>query len=330
VTPRLADVAVIIISYNTEHLLGECLQTLHDECGALKQQVIVVDNNSRDGSVSMIRSRFRDVELIESRENLGFARAVNLAATRANAEFLLLLNPDTVVLDYAVERLVQFARATPGHGIYGGRTVKRDGTLERSSCWALPTVWSMTCFALGLTTLFRNSPWFDPESMAGWNRDTVREVGIVTGCLLLAPRDAWLALNGLDERYFMYGEDADLAFRARNAGFRPIICPDAYIVHDVGKASATRADKLLLLFRGKATLLREHFPGWRRRFVLLALLAGVGLRAMLARIGPKSNLPQADGWSRVWCERRDWLQGYPVRDAVATPARPKLVETLQR
>jgi N-acetylglucosaminyl-diphospho-decaprenol L-rhamnosyltransferase len=319
-TTPLADVAVLIVSYNTEHLLGECLQTLNDQRGALKQQVIVVDNNSHDGSVEMIRSRFGDVELIESNENLGFARGVNLAASHANAEFLLLLNPDTVVLDHAVERLVQFARTTPGHGLYGGRTVRRDGTLERSSCWALPTAWSMTCFAFGLTTLFRNSPWFDPESMADWHRDTVREVGIVTGCLLLVPREAWLALNGLDERYFMYGEDADLAFRARNAGFRPIICPDACIVHDVGKASATRADKLLLLFRGKATLLREHFSGWRQRLVLLELLAGVGLRAMLARIGPQSNLPQADGWSRVWSERRDWIQGYPRRNPVATSA----------
>jgi N-acetylglucosaminyl-diphospho-decaprenol L-rhamnosyltransferase len=310
ITPP-ADVAVLIVSYNTEHLLGECLQTLYEQRGSLKQQVIVVDNGSIDGSVDMIRSRFADVELIDAAENLGFARGVNLAATRANAEFLLLLNPDTVVLDHAIERLVKFARLHSGHGLYGGRTVKRDGTLELSSCWALPTVWSMTCFALGLTTLFRNSPWFDPESMADWHRNTIREVGIVTGCLLLVPRDVWLELHGFDERYFMYGEDADLAFRARRIGFRPIICPEACIVHDVGKASATRADKLLLLFRGKATLVRDHFSGWRKRLVLLELLAGVGLRTLLAQVGLRSNRPEADVWARLWSERRDWIKGYP-------------------
>jgi N-acetylglucosaminyl-diphospho-decaprenol L-rhamnosyltransferase len=82
-------------------------------------------------------------------------------------------------------------------------------------------------------------------------------------------------------------------------------------VHDVGKASATRADKLLLLFRGKATLVRDHFHGWRKRLVLLALLAGVGLRTLLARIGLRSNRPEADGWLKVWSARRHWIKGYP-------------------
>jgi N-acetylglucosaminyl-diphospho-decaprenol L-rhamnosyltransferase len=310
VTTRLPDVAVLIVSYNTAEALGECIESLQKQRGTLNQQVIVVDNGSTDGSVEMIRSRFTDVELIDVRENLGFARGVNLAATRANAEFLVLLNPDTVVLDRAVERLVSFARSHRGHGLYGGRAVKRDGSLERSSCWALPTVWSMTCFALCLTTLFPNSRWFNPEAMPDWNRDSVREVGIVTGCLLLVPHDVWRELGGFDQRYFMYGEDADLAYRARRAGYRPIICPNARIIHDVGKASATRTDKLLLLLQGKATLLRVHFSGWRQRLVLADLLVGVGLRTLLARVAPDSRRLEADGWSMTWAKRHTWLQGY--------------------
>lgn len=306
-----ADVAILIVSYNTEDLLRDSLHSVYEQCGSLRQQVIVVDNGSADRSVDMIRTEFPDVELIDAKENLGFARGVNLAATRVNAEFLLLLNPDTVVLDRALERLVQFAQSNPGHGLYGGRALKRDGSLELSSCWALPTVWSMTCFALGLSAAFRHSRWFDPEAMANWRRDTVREVGIITGCLLLAPRDDWRMLGGFDERYFMYGEDADLAFRARRAGFRPIICPEACIVHDVGKASASRAGKLLLLFKGKATLVRDHFNGWRKQLVLLELLMGVGLRAFLGRMRPQSNMAEADPWRIVWRQRQDWIRGYP-------------------
>ncbi|HEY8333377.1 MAG TPA: glycosyltransferase family 2 protein [Tardiphaga sp.] len=306
-----AEVAVLIVSYNTEDLLRESLHSVYEQRGTLRQQVIVVDNGSVDRSVDMIRNEFPEVELIDAKENLGFARGVNLAATRANAEFLLLLNPDTVVLDRALERLVQFARSNPGHGLYGGRALKRDGSNELSSCWALPTVWSMTCFALGLSTAFRHSRWFDPEAMAEWQRDSVREVGIITGCLLLAPSDAWRKLGGFDERYFMYGEDADLAFRARQAGFSPIICPDACIVHDVGKASATRAGKLLLLFKGKSTLARDHFGGWRQQLVLLELLVGVGLRALLGRIKLRPGRAEADPWGTVWRERRDWIKGYP-------------------
>ncbi len=310
-TPSPADVAVLIVSYNTEDLLRESLRSVLDQRGDLRQQIIVVDNGSVDGSVAMVRSEFPEVELIDAKQNLGFARGVNLAATRANADFLLLLNPDTVVLDRALERLVNFARAHPSHGLYGGRSLRRDGSLELSSCWALPTVWSMTCFALGLSTAFRHTRWFDPEAMADWRRDTVREVGIITGCLLLASRDAWRKLGGFDERYFMYGEDADLAWRAREAGYRPIICPEANIIHDVGKASATRAGKLLLLFKGKATLVRDHFTGWSKQLVLFELLVGVGLRALLAQIKPRANRSEADPWTMVWGQRHDWIVGYP-------------------
>lgn len=310
-TTAPADVAVLIVSYNTEDLLRESLRSVLEQRGGLRQQIIVVDNGSVDSSVAMVRSEFPEVELIDAKQNLGFARGVNLAATRANADFLLLLNPDTLVLDRAVERLVDFARSHPSHGLYGGRSLRRDGSLELSSCWALPTVWSTTCFALGLSTAFRHTRWFDPEAMAEWRRDTVREVGIITGCLLLASRDAWRKLGGFDERYFMYGEDADLAWRAREAGYRPIICPEACIIHDVGKASATRAGKLLLLFKGKATLVRDHFDGWRKQLVLFELLVGVGLRALLAQIRPGTNASEADPWIVVWRQRHDWILGYP-------------------
>ncbi|WP_022722497.1 glycosyltransferase family 2 protein [Rhodopseudomonas sp. B29] len=310
-TINIADVAVLIVSYNTEDLLRNCLRSVVEQRGSLGQQIIVVDNGSADGSVAMVRTEFPEVELIDAKQNLGFARGVNLAATRADAEYLLLLNPDTVVLDRALERLVQFARSQPGHGLYGGRALKTDGSLELSSCWALPTIWSTTCFALGLSTAFRHTQWFDPEAMAHWRRDTVREVGIVTGCLLLAPRDVWDELGGFDERYFMYGEDADLALRAKAAGYRPIICPDACIIHEVGKASATKAGKLLLLFKGKATLFRDHFDGWRRSLLLFQLLVGVGLRAQLARARSRSRRSDADPWGTVWRDRHDWIKGYP-------------------
>jgi N-acetylglucosaminyl-diphospho-decaprenol L-rhamnosyltransferase len=315
-----ADVAVLIVSYNTADLLEGCLRSLLDERGAMRQQVIVVDNGSADGSAEMVRNRFPSVDLVAAGANLGFARGVNLAASRANAEFLLLLNPATGAPAGPAPRLVGFARMNPDHGLYGGRTVRRDGSLEPSSCWALPSLWSVACFALGLTTLFRGRRLFDPESIPGWNRDTVQTVGIVTGCLLLVRQELWRRMGGLDERYFMYGEDADLAFRMKKAGYSVVIFPDACIVHDVGKASATRADKLLLLHRGKATLFRDHFHGWRQRFVLGGLVAGVGLRAMLSRAAAAAFGSKADGWTTLWANRRSWIGGYGETGGARTAA----------
>ena len=303
------DVAVVIVSYNTAHLIVDCLDSLFAETTETEMRVTVIDNGSSDQSVAILTG-YPTVQCMTSSENLGFGRAVNRAAESANAEFLVLLNPDTVVLDHAIDRLVEFARSNPGHGIYGGRAVHRDGSLERSSCWGLPTVWSLTCFALGLSTVFRNSALFDPESLGSWQRDSVKEVGMVTGCLLLVPMSLWRELNGFDDRYFMYGEDADLAYRVRGRGFRPIITPEACIVHDVGGASATKAEKLQLLYQGKATLLRAHFNGWRRRVVLTELAVGVGLRAALTGFSSRGTKRSMNAWQQLWRTRRRWLSGY--------------------
>ena len=226
----------------------------------------MLDNDSGDGTAEMVGAEFPDVRLLALDENLGFAAGVNRAAEEARGEYVLLLNPDTVVHDGALDRLVDFARARPEHGLYGGRTLDPDGTVNPGSCWAQPSLWSLVCFATMLSTAFKGSRLFDPEAIGGWKRDTVREVGIVTGCLLLAPRALWRELGGFDTRFFMYGEDADLGMRAWAKGLRPAITPDAVITHEIGVSSASRPDKLVLLFRGKATLLRKHWsPAAPRR-----------------------------------------------------------------
>src|SRR5262249_24325724 len=152
-----------------------------------------------------------------------------------------------------------FARKHPEHGIYGGRTLNPDGSTNPGSCWGRSTLWSLFCFASMLSTAFKRSRTFDPETLGQRERDSVREVDIVTGCFLLVPKGTWNALGGFDPRFFMYGEDADLALRAAEAGLRPIVTPDSVITHEVGASSKVRSDKLILLFQSKATLVRKHW-----------------------------------------------------------------------
>lgn len=280
---------------------------------ALALEVIVLDNDSGDGTAEMVGAEFPDVRLLALDENLGFAAGVNRAAEEAHGEYVLLLNPDTVVHEGALDRIVGFARAHPEHGLYGGRTLDPDGTVNPGSCWAQPSLWSLVCFATMLSTAFKGSRLFDPEAIGGWKRDTVREVGIVTGCLLLAPRTLWRELDGFDARFFMYGEDADLGMRAWARGLRPAITPDAVITHEIGVSSASRPDKLLLLFRGKATLLRKHWSPMRRRIGIALLQIGVGIRALLAR---------SSAWPAVWAARESWVDGY----APVAPRAPRAVE----
>lgn len=306
-----SDVAIVIVTYNSEGQIQECLESVFKQRRDISQQVIVVDNQSRDGTVELIRSRFPDVLLILPGENLGFAKGVNLGASHADADFVLLLNPDTVILDHAIDVIVEFARAQPNYGLYGGRTLKPDGSLEPSSCWGVPTLWSMALFAFGITTFASKNRWLDPESLGSWQRDSVREVGVITGCFLLTPRDLWNELGGLDERYFMYGEDVDFAMRARVLGHRPVICPYAKLVHEVGQSSDTPAHKMLLLYRGKASLVRTHWQGPAQKFGLFLLAAGTALRASAAHlIGMARSPASADRWQILWQKRNEWLAGY--------------------
>jgi len=305
-----ADVAIVIVTYNSAEQIEECLESVYAEGKSVSQQVIIVDNESRDNTVEVIRAKFPQVELILPGKNLGFAAGVNLGASHADAEFVLLLNPDTVILRNAVGKIVNFARAKPGHGLYGGRTLRPDGSLEPSSCWGQPTLWSMAMFAFGLTTIAPKNPILDPESLGDWKRDSAREVGVITGCFLLAPKAVWDQLKGMDERYFMYGEDVDMAMRARAAGYRPIICPDAELVHEVGQSSETPVHKTLLLYRGKASLVRTHWRGPAKWLGLFFLAAGTGLRACLAGLGSRKDC--GGRWQTLWKERGTWLQGYPA------------------
>ncbi len=306
-----ADVAIVIVSYNSEEHIGACLESVFSQRKAVNQQVIVVDNHSRDGTVEFIRRNFPEVELLVPGENLGFAKGVNLGVRHSSAEFVLLLNPDTILLENAVDVIVEFARKNPGHGLYGGRTLTPDGELEPSSCWGLPSLWSMGLFAFGFTTVMPKNSFFDPESLGNWQRDSVREVGVITGCFLLAPTLVWNELGGLDERYFMYGEDADLAMRAHHAGYRPLICPEAKLIHEVGACSDTPVHKTMLLYKGKASLVRLHWSGLQRSLGLFFLVTGTGIRALASRLkfapGEKDS---AGRWQTLWRERKDWLQGY--------------------
>jgi GT2 family glycosyltransferase len=304
------DVSILLVTYRCRDEAEACLRSIFETASGTEVEVVVLDNASDDGTAEMVASTFPAARLIASSENLGFALGVNRAAAEATGEFVLLLNPDMEVHPGAIASLVAFARAHPEHGLYGGRTLDPDGAVNPGSCWGAPSLWSLFCFASLLSTAFRRSRVFDPESLGGWERDSVREVDIVTGCLLLAPRLLWQELEGFDTRFFMYGEDADLSFRARALGYRPAITPEAVMTHEIGVSSATREDKLLLLFRGKATLLRKHWRGFRLRAGLFLLSTGVGLRALLAVLGRRTD-PRAAAWRQVWRERRSWLAGYP-------------------
>lgn len=299
-------VAVIIVNFNTRDETIESVRSLI-EATTRPLEIVVVDNGSVDGSADALRKRFPAIAVVEAGANLGFAAGVNLGVAHSTAPWVLLLNPDTVVLDGAVDAITRFAEQHPHHGVYGGRTLRPDGTTDPSSCWGAMTPWSLTSFALGLSTAFKRSRVFDPESLGRWERDTVREVPVITGCLLLVSRSNWDRLGGMDERFFLYGEDAELSARALRSGLRPVIVPDAVIVHAVGGSTSSSGRKMSMVMAGKVTVLRLTWSRPAAFFGVALLQTGAALRAL------PQILRRSEGtWVEVWRRRRDWRPGYPT------------------
>lgn len=307
-------ISVIVVSYNTRDMTLDCLRSVQAQTRR-DFELIVLDNASSDGSVAAIRAEFPNIRLLAETENHGFAKGNNIAASHARGDYLLLLNPDTVVLNGAIDRLLDFAESTPEAGIWGGRTLFGDRSLNPASCWRRMTLWSLTSQVLGLSSLFRGSAIFNPEGYGGWERDTEREVDIVSGCFLLIPRRFWEELGGFDLSFVMYGEEADLCLRAREKGARPRVTPEAQIIHYAGASETVRTDKMIRLLRAKILLIRRHFPPWQRQigltmFRLWPFGRYWGTRAFGRRENSKT-------WGAIWSRRSEWWHGWPE---LGTPA----------
>lgn len=237
----MVEVSVIIISYNTRAHLRDCLVSLRDDPEAPTHEVIVVDNGSRDGSAAMVRAEFPEALVIEARENLGFAKANNLALERARGEFFLLLNSDAFPEPGAVRWLAEHLRGHPEVGVVGPRLLNRDGSLQ-PSCYRFPSpgrAWLENLWATSL--LPPGSPWGD---FRRWGHNEDREVDWVSGACFLVRREAYAAVGGLDERFFMYQEETDWQRRLRDGGWRVAFTPAARVMHIGGASGAAEQARI--------------------------------------------------------------------------------------
>ena len=303
------EVSIIIVSYNTREMTLECIRSIVAETPDLSFEVLFIDNGSEDGSFDAVRGEFESdprFTIVESQENHGFAGANNLLAAQARGKYLLLLNPDTVVLERALERLTEFAKSRPGNGIWGGRTIYADGSLNPTSCWGRYTLWALFCRVSGLTFLRPSSRIFNPRIYPGWKRTGIKEVFMVTGCLFLIETSHWTALGGFDREFFMYGEEADLCWRAHTAGLRPIVNGEVCIVHHGSSSESSKIGKMIKIFDADVRLFRRHWGPIRFLIALGMIKSGVVIRSVAERLikGKKDGV-----WSELWRNRKVWLAG---------------------
>lgn len=292
-------VSVVLVSYNTRELTLKNLAGLQAGT-AVPIEVIVVDNASTDNSAAAIGHAYPEVKVLRQPANLGFGNAVNVGAARATGRWILLINPDTEPVGDVIRTLVEYAGGHPENRIYTGRTLRADHTDDGHSVHALPSLWGYVCFATGLSSLRRQSALFNPDELPALDRAIGGEVPAVSGCLLLIDRPLWQQLGGFTPDYFMYSEDIDLSARARDLGARPVLVPEAQLLH-VGGAASSTVNKRIMVLRGKTTFVRLRWSPGRAKVARLLIAAGVLVRAAAGA-----------GWRDVWRQRATWLDGWPA------------------
>jgi GT2 family glycosyltransferase len=227
------DVTLIMVSYNTAHLLDRLFATLEVARGELQFQLIFVDNASRDNSIDIVRARHPNAELLTNVTNVGFGRANNQAIPLIRGRYVLLLNTDAFMAPDSLVKTVSFMEANPACGIVGVRLVGEDGALQ-PSCRYFPTPWNVFLASTGLHRWFPGTRLVDDMA---WDHNSVRECDWVPGCFYLVRREVIDRVGLFDPRYFLYYEEVDHCRRVRNAGWRVIYYPFTKVIHIGGESA---------------------------------------------------------------------------------------------
>jgi GT2 family glycosyltransferase len=253
---QTVDISVIIVNWNARRFLARCLESITAASTCRRLEVIVVDNDSRDGSREMVAADFPFVTLIANSVNQGFARGNNTGIRRARGRYLFLINSDVEVRADCFDRLAGFLDGNPGVGLAGPAIVTPSGAVQRS-CMGEPTLWNTLCRALFLDMLVR-SRLFGGLLLTYWDHGSTRDVDIVNGCFWAVRRDAFDDVGYLDEDFFMYGEDMDWCTRFRRRGWRVAFCSEAAAVHHGGASSANAPARFYVLLH------QSNLRYWRK------------------------------------------------------------------
>lgn len=274
--------SVALCTFRCREKVRECLESIFADGGVAEPEVIVVDNASGDGTVEMIGSLFPRVELIVNSENRGFSRAVNQALRRATGRYLLVLNPDMVVLDNALAALVGFMESNPDCGACGGDGLSPQGVSQPQFTRAVPTPLTALFHFLHLDRLFPRSRLFGRYNYTWADRSSVLDVEALSGACILVRREALEEVGLLDETYPMYAEDLDWCLRFREAGWRVCYVPTARFIHYHGQSSRknrvwARKQFYLTMRVFYQKHLRADYPALVNALVDAGILLGLGL-----------------------------------------------------
>ena len=276
-TKMNVTLSIIIVSWNTRELLADCLSSVFTQPPTVSYEVWVVDNASADGSAEMVRDKFPQARLLENIVNVGFAQANNQAIAQCGGKYVLLLNPDTVVLPDALDALVFFLDARPEAAAAGSRLLNPDGTLQLS-CHPSPTLLREWWRLMHLDVV---RP-YGRYAMHTWDTNLARDVDVLQGASLLLRKSVLDQIGFMDGDYFMYSEEVDLCYRIQRAGWRLYWVPQSQVIHYGGQSTKQIAGEMFLqLYLGKLKYLRKHNGRYAGRIYKIILLKAALIRLAL-------------------------------------------------
>lgn len=290
--------SVVIVNYNVKFFLEQCLHSVEVAIKGLESEVFVVDNNSVDGSVEMVAEKFPNVKIIANNENTGFSKANNQAILQSSGEYVLLLNPDTVVEHDTFSKSVAFMDSHPDAGGLGIKMVDGKGRFLPESKRGLPTPVVAFYKIFGLSALFPKSKIFGQYHLGYLDKEQTHIVDVLAGAYMMLRRETLDKTGLLDEDFFMYGEDIDLSYRITKAGYKNYYYPGARIIHYKGESTKKSSVNYVFVFYNAMVIFaRKHFSQKNARLFSVLIHLAIYLRAAIAvlyRLLNKLLLPLTD------------------------------------
>ena len=274
--------SVIILNYNVKYFLEQALLSVRKAAAGIAAEIIVVDNNSVDGSVAMVRQKFPEAILIANQNNPGFAAGNNQGMRIARGQYILLLNPDTVVEEDTLKKCIDFMDAHPDAGALGVRMYDGKGNFLPESKRGLPTPAVAFYKMAGLGSLFPHSKRFNYYYLGHLNPNQVQQIEVLSGAFMFMSKAMLDKVGLLDEAFFMYGEDIDLSYRITQAGYKNYYLPTARIIHYKGESTKRGSLNYVRVFYNAMIIFaRKHFSGDQARLFVLGIQAAIYFKAAL-------------------------------------------------
>ena len=275
--------SIIIVNYNVKFFLEQCINSIKTGSKGLKIEIIIVDNNSTDGSVNMIKNEFPKCIVIENKKNVGFSKANNQGIRKSKGKYVLLLNPDTIIEEDTLSKCISFMEKNSEAGSLGVKMIDGNGKFLPESKRSFPSPMVAFYKIFGLSTIFPKSKKFGTYHLKFLDEEEIHEVDVLSGAFLFIRKEVLNKIGLLDEDFFMYGEDIDISYRIQKSGFKNYYFPKTKIIHYKGESTKKSSINYVFIFyKAMIIFANKHFH--KKNAFIFSILINIAIyfRALLS------------------------------------------------